>query len=106
MRLRHEVSTNVVARRADFERSHGRFVAVDGIRMHYLEWGDAKDVPLVWANGSGSDGYELRAVALRLAEEGSLSGAHVDARDSLELECRHRRVGDERRGTVLDPRAI
>ena len=61
---------NVVAMRNDFERAHGHFVAVDGIRMHYLEWGDAKGVPLVWAHGSGSDGYELRAVAPRLAEAG------------------------------------
>jgi len=44
----------VVARRDDIERSHGRFVTVNGIRMHYLEWGDAKGVPLVWAHGSGS----------------------------------------------------
>ena len=60
----------VVAMRNDFERAHGRFVAVNGIRMHYLEWGDAKGVPLVWAHGSGSDGYELRHVAPRLAEAG------------------------------------
>ena len=60
----------VVAQRAELERSHGRFVAVNGMRMHYLEWGDAKGVPLVWAHGSGSDGYELRAVAPRLAEAG------------------------------------
>jgi len=38
--------------------------------MHYLERGDRKGVPLVWAHGSGSDGYELRAVAPRLAEAG------------------------------------
>jgi len=60
----------VVAMRNEFERAHGHFVAVDGIRMHYLEWGDAKGVPLVWAHGSGSDGYELRRVAPRLAEAG------------------------------------
>ena len=60
----------VAAQRNDFEKSHGRFVAVNGIRMHYLEWGDAKGVPLVWAHGSGSDGYELRAVAPRLAKAG------------------------------------
>jgi pimeloyl-ACP methyl ester carboxylesterase len=62
--------THVVAMRNEFEAAHGHFVAVDGIRMHYLEWGDAKGVPLVWAHGSGSDGYELRAVAPRLAEAG------------------------------------
>src|SRR5690348_1335227 len=60
----------VVAYRDSMERAHGHFVAVDGIRMHYLEWGDTKGVPLVWAHGSGSDGYELRQVAPRLAEAG------------------------------------
>src|SRR5215218_7369160 len=60
----------VVAVRDSLERPHGHFVAVNGIRMHYLEWGDAKGVPLVWAHGSGSDGYELRHIAPRLAEAG------------------------------------
>jgi pimeloyl-ACP methyl ester carboxylesterase len=60
----------VTALRNDYERSHGRFVTVNGIRMHYLEWGDARGVPLVWAHGSGSSGYEIRAVAPRLAEAG------------------------------------
>jgi len=59
-----------VAVRDSMERAHGHFVAVNGIRMHYFEWGDAKGVPLVWAHGSGSDGYELRHVAPRLAEAG------------------------------------
>jgi len=60
----------VVAVRDSLERSHGHFVAVNGIRMHYLEWGDAKGAPLVWAHGSGSDGYELRHVAPRLVQAG------------------------------------
>jgi len=60
----------VVAMRNDFERAHGHFVAVNGIRLHWLEWGDANGVPLVWAHGSGSDGYELRHVAPKLAEAG------------------------------------
>ena len=59
-----------VAFRDDFERSHGRFVAVNGIRMHYLEWGNAKGVPLVWAHGSGSRAYEIRALAPRLVQAG------------------------------------
>jgi hypothetical protein len=28
---------SVSARRAEYERLHGRFVTVNGIRMHYLE---------------------------------------------------------------------
>jgi pimeloyl-ACP methyl ester carboxylesterase len=56
--------------RNDIERSHGRFVMVNGIRMHYLEWGDKNGVPLVWAHGNASSGYEIRAVAPRLAQAG------------------------------------
>jgi len=60
----------VTALRAHYERDHGRFAEVNGIRMHYLEWGKPDGVPLVWAHGSASTGYELRAVAPRLAEAG------------------------------------
>jgi len=60
----------VTGLRDEIERAHGRFVAVDGIRMHYLEWGDAKGVPLVWAHGSGSRAYEIRALAPRLVQAG------------------------------------
>jgi len=60
----------VVALRAQYEKDHGRFATVNGIRMHYLEWGDPKGVPLVWAPGSASTGYELRLVAPRLAKAG------------------------------------
>lgn len=60
----------VTARRNEYERSHGRFANVNGIRMHYLEWGDRRGAPLVWAHGSASTGYEIRAVAPRLAEAG------------------------------------
>ena len=60
----------VVALRAQYEKDHGRFANVNGIRMHYLEWGDPKGVPLVWAPGSASTGYELRLVAPRLAKAG------------------------------------
>jgi len=61
---------SVIARRNAFERVHGRYVNVDGIRMHYLEWGKPTGVPFVWAHGSGSSGYELRHVAPRLAAAG------------------------------------
>jgi pimeloyl-ACP methyl ester carboxylesterase len=56
--------------RNDYERQHGHFLLVNGIRMHYLEWGDKNGVPLVWAHGSASSGLELRAVAPRLAAAG------------------------------------
>ena len=60
----------VTAQRDAYERAHGRFVMVNGIRMHYLEWGEAKGVPLVWAHGSASRAYEIRAVAPRLVQAG------------------------------------
>jgi len=60
----------VTARRNEYERSHGRFANVNGIRMHYLEWGNRRGVPLIWAHGSASTAYEIRAVAPRLAEAG------------------------------------
>ncbi|HKP30274.1 MAG TPA: alpha/beta hydrolase [Gemmatimonadales bacterium] len=60
----------VAALRATYEKEHGHFAMVNGIRMHYLEWGDPKGVPLVWAPGSASTGYELRLVAPRLAKAG------------------------------------
>jgi pimeloyl-ACP methyl ester carboxylesterase len=60
----------VSALRDEVERDHGRFVEVNGIKMHYLEWGKADGVPLVWTPGSASTAYELRAVAPRLADAG------------------------------------
>ncbi len=60
----------VTALRDALERSHGRFVTVNGIRMHYLEWGDRTGVPLVWAHGNASSAYEIRHLAPRLAEAG------------------------------------
>jgi len=61
---------SVTTLRNQYERSHGRFVTVNGIRMHYLEWGDKNGMPLVWAHGSASTGYEVRHVAPRLAQAG------------------------------------
>ena len=69
VRVRSAYAT-VAALRNEIERAHGRFVTVNGIRMHYLEWGDAKGVPLVWVHGSGSRAYEIRALAPRLVQAG------------------------------------
>lgn len=60
----------VVSLRSEYERGHGRFADVNGIRLHYLEWGEKTGVPLIWGPGSASTGYELRAVAPRLAAAG------------------------------------
>jgi pimeloyl-ACP methyl ester carboxylesterase len=56
--------------RSEYEETHGRFADVNGIRLHYLEWGEVGGVPLVWAHGSASTAYEIRAVAPQLAEAG------------------------------------
>ncbi|HJU76141.1 MAG TPA: alpha/beta hydrolase [Gemmatimonadaceae bacterium] len=61
---------SVTARRNAYEKSHGRFAQVNGIKMHYLEWGAPNGVPLVWAHGSASSAYEIRAVAPRLVQAG------------------------------------
>ncbi|MBN7797639.1 alpha/beta fold hydrolase [Parahaliea mediterranea] len=55
-------------RRLDAE--HGQFIDVNGIRMHYLEWGDESGVPLIWSHGYSSTGYELANVGPQLAEAG------------------------------------
>jgi pimeloyl-ACP methyl ester carboxylesterase len=60
----------VTAARNDIERAHGRFVTVNGIKLHYLEWGEANGVPLVWVHGPASSALELRALAPRLAQAG------------------------------------
>jgi pimeloyl-ACP methyl ester carboxylesterase len=52
------------------DREHGHFVEVNGIRMHYLEWGDARGVPLVWSHGYTSTGFELVQVGPGLADLG------------------------------------
>jgi pimeloyl-ACP methyl ester carboxylesterase len=60
----------VAARRNEIERSNGHFAEVNGIRMHYLEWGAPNGVPLVWAHGPSGTGYEVRNVAPQLVQAG------------------------------------
>jgi pimeloyl-ACP methyl ester carboxylesterase len=55
---------------AQYERDHGHEVLVNGLRMHYLEWGDRAGVPLVWAHGSMGTGYELKDLAPALVKAG------------------------------------
>jgi pimeloyl-ACP methyl ester carboxylesterase len=62
--------TAALALEADYEKKHGHVVEVNGIRLHYLEWGDQNGVPLVWAHGSMGTAYELRALAPRLVAAG------------------------------------
>ncbi len=62
-----EATTALIAR---YERDHGRFATLNGIRTHWLEWGNPSGTPLVWLHGSASTGYEIRAVAPRLVAAG------------------------------------
>jgi pimeloyl-ACP methyl ester carboxylesterase len=59
-----------VALETKYENAHGRYVTANGMRMHYLEWGASHGMPLVWAHGSASTAFELRALAPRLVEMG------------------------------------
>lgn len=61
---------SVTALRKQYARVNGHFADVNGIRLHYLEWGEKNGIPLVWAHGSASSAYEIRAVAPRLAQAG------------------------------------
>jgi pimeloyl-ACP methyl ester carboxylesterase len=54
----------------NFESKHGGFVTTRNVRMHYLEWGNPKDVPLIWAHGSFTNGYELMDIADKLTAKG------------------------------------
>jgi pimeloyl-ACP methyl ester carboxylesterase len=62
--------TAAEALEADYEKKYGHVVVVNGIRVHYLDWGKKDGVPLVWAHGSMGTAYELRALAPRLVAAG------------------------------------
>lgn len=52
------------------DKAHGQFIEVNGINMHYLEWGDQDGVPLIWSHGYSSTGFELVNVGQQLADAG------------------------------------
>jgi pimeloyl-ACP methyl ester carboxylesterase len=54
----------------DFENKHGDFIQTPNIKMHYLEWGNPKNTPLIWAHGSFTNSYELSSIAEGLVKEG------------------------------------
>lgn len=53
-----------------YEQMHGRFIQTKNIKMHYLEWGNPKDTPLIWIHGSFTNGYELSSIASDLVKKG------------------------------------
>ena len=52
------------------EAEHGHFAEVNGVRMHFLTWGEQSDPALLWAHGSGSSAFELLEVGPLLAKGG------------------------------------
>ncbi len=53
-----------------FENAHGHFIGTKNVRMHYLTWGSPSGIPLIWAHGSFTNGYELLPIADRLVTAG------------------------------------
>jgi pimeloyl-ACP methyl ester carboxylesterase len=54
----------------NYETMHGGFVQTRNIKMHYLEWGNPKDTPLIWAHGSFTNSHELSGIANDMVEKG------------------------------------
>lgn len=54
----------------EFESIHGGYVPTDNVLMHYLCWGNPKNVPLIWSHGSFSHSYELADLAKLLTDGG------------------------------------
>ncbi len=52
------------------DKEHGHFSDVNGIKLHYLEWGDKSGIPLIWSHGYSSTGFELSQVGQSLADLG------------------------------------
>lgn len=41
---------------AEFEKQHGGFVQTNKVNLHYLSWGKASGIPLIWSHGSLTNG--------------------------------------------------
>lgn len=54
----------------NYERMHGGFIQTKNIKMHYLEWGNPKNTPLIWIHGSFTNGYELSNIANDIVSKG------------------------------------
>ena len=54
----------------EMDQNYGHFIEVNEISMHYLEWGDKGDPPLIWSHGYSSTGFELINVGQKLADTG------------------------------------
>jgi len=54
----------------NYEKKHGDFIQTKNIKMHYLQWGNPKDTPLIWIHGSFTNGYELSSIASDIVKKG------------------------------------
>jgi pimeloyl-ACP methyl ester carboxylesterase len=63
------VANHLAARRA--ERRHspaGKFMVVDGVRLHYREWGAGSVIVLLHGNGAMAEDFEISGIADLLAK--------------------------------------
>ncbi len=68
------------------EAQHSRFAQVNGISLHYLDWGEANAVPLIWTHGHTSSAHEIAEVAPKLVEAGYRVIA-IDVRSHGQTSC-------------------
>lgn len=63
-------ANTLVARRTEQRHpARGRFVEVDGVRIHYLEQGQGSPIVLIHGNGVMAEDYRLSGLLDRLAEQ-------------------------------------
>ncbi len=68
------------------EARHGRFVEINGIRLHYIDWGTPNGVPLIWTHGHSTSAHEMDEVATKLVEAGYRVIA-IDVRSHGQSHC-------------------
>ncbi len=54
----------------NYEKMHGGFILTKNTNMHYLQWGNPKDTPLIWIHGSFTNGYELFSIVSNIVAKG------------------------------------
>ncbi len=53
-----------------FEREHGNYVETKNTKVHFLTWGNPKDIPFVWIHGSFTNSYEIKDLADSIVQNG------------------------------------
>jgi len=51
-----------------YEQLHGKYIQTNNTKLHYLEWGNAKNPTLIWIHGTYSNGYELYEIVDELVQ--------------------------------------